>query len=135
MKDICNREGANWISVSSMATSSWETGNPPDPRAIMEGKRRGITIAGRSTQLDQSHAEEIDMFLVMDKDNHRNALSILGNSYKHKVFMLGSFEDDAQDTIEIKDPYYMGGFENTFEQIARSCEGLYKYLCSSKRIV
>lgn len=147
MLDISARENANWLSICSAATSSWETGNSRDPRAVQEGKKRGITIEGKSTQLLKSDVHKHDMFLVMDTSNYADIHDLFGSEHTEKIFMLGAFEnydgeilrfvqDDVteQNNVEIKDPYYNGGFDKTFEQISRSCEGLYKHLSSSQRI-
>ncbi len=130
MKDILKREDLDGISVSSYGTSSWHEGDSADPRAIAEGKRRGVEIDSIASPLTADIALSLDLILVMDKSNYKNVLKLLPENMHDKVKFLGSFEPGAKTDAEISDTYYgdSQGFAKGFEHISRCCEGLYVYL-------
>ena len=67
--------------VASSATSTEEIwngiGNPVYPPAKAELKNHGITCEGkRAVQLRKTDYENYDMFICLDSNNDRNAMSI-----------------------------------------------------------
>lgn len=132
MKDILERENMSHVHVSSYASSSWEAGNSPDPRAVAEGRRRGIVVTGCSEILDYESARFLDLILVMEKANYQYVQALIGNDRPERLKYLGSFEDGASNEAEIVDPYYGSsrGFASCYEHMARCCEGVMQSLTS-----
>lgn len=131
MKDILKREDLdNAIEVHSYGTSSWHIGSSADPRAISEGRRRGVTLDSKAQQLTTAIAKGLDLILVMDKTNFENVTKLLNIEEYSKIKYLGSFEPKANNEAEIIDTYYSdeSGFAKGFEHISRCCEGLLGHL-------
>lgn len=112
--------------IASAATSDEEIGNP-----VHRGTKRildslGIdSYAKRAVQLVKSDYEKYDFILAMDYENIRNIRSILGEDYRHKVHLLLEY---AGLDREIKDPWYTGNFEETYQDIMEGLSGFYQFL-------
>lgn len=101
--------------VDSAGTSSYHSGEPPDPRSIEVMAHHGYDISDqRSRALTQDDFERFDLILAMDKNNLRAARKIAQNRRDaQKVVLL------LHDQSEVPDPYYGGsqGFERVFRMI------------------
>lgn len=72
-----------------------------------------------------------DYILVMDHQNKRDVLNIIGTDELHKVFCLMDFTSYPK---EIKDPWYTGNFEETYQDIWEGCSCFLDWL-SQKHIL
>lgn len=97
--------------IVSRATSYEEDGND-----MHYGTKRMLEINGilfdkhRATRLQKDDYNRYDYFICMDEANIRNTLNIFDNNEKHKVFKLLKNRD-------VKDPWYTGNFEETYDDI------------------
>jgi protein-tyrosine phosphatase len=112
--------------VFSSATSHEEEGNPvyPPVRRILE--KEGISVKGKyATPLCRADYSKYDLFVGMDSYNVRNMIRIFGADPEGKITKLLDFTNADSD---VKDPYYSGGFEETFSQIKTGLAALLSYL-------
>ena len=121
MKDELKKRGlADKYDVASSATSAEELGNPVYPPAVAVLLSHGISPFGkRARQLTFDDLCNYDIFIGMDSANIRNMKRILGEDapiYKMMSF-VGSNEDVA-------DPWFVGGFDKTFEDLERAIDAL-----------
>ncbi len=57
----------------------------------------------------------------MDENNRRNLERLLGPDKDHKVYKMLSFVNEQRD---VKDPWYTGNFEETYDDISVGCQAL-----------
>lgn len=113
--------------VASAATSAEELGNPvyPPIRKILE--QQGIDCSQhQARQVQHSDYEKYDRLIVMDRQNQRNLLRILGDDPEGKIHLL--LEYAGQMGAEVADPWYTRDFQRTFAEISAGCQGLLKEL-------
>ena len=63
----------------------------------------------------------------MDRDNYRDLLaSAPADAAGKQLFMLRSFDPEAERDAEVPDPYYGGerGFDVVLDQCEQACRGL-----------
>lgn len=121
--------------VDSAGTANWNTGLPPDSRAISASFNRGIDISGlRARQVCKAEIANHDYILAMDKRNLRDLIKLAdgaGCNTKHiKLFMAFS---DKPDVIEVPDPYHCdeSRFYEILEMFESASRGLLKYISKS----
>lgn len=135
-KDLVARRGLlEQFQIDSAATSTEEIyngiGNPIYPPAQAELKRHGIGNTPetdfrdkRARQLTRSDYENYDYLIGMDESNIRNIERITGHR-GGRISLLLSF---AGEKTAIRDPWYSGRFDETYEDVKRGCEALLEYL-------
>ena len=57
----------------------------------------------------------------MDENNGRNLKRIIGDDVDAKVYKAMSFVGEIRD---VKDPWYTGNFDETYDDVSRSCDAL-----------
>ena len=57
----------------------------------------------------------------MDEITGRNLRRIIGDDVDFKVYKAMSFVGENRD---VKDPWYTGNFDETYDDISRSCDAL-----------
>ena len=112
--------------VQSSATSTEEIwgdiGNPVYPPARDELKKHGIDCSGkRAVQISRADYEKYDFLVVMDSNNVRNLMRIIGSDPDKKVHKLLSFADRSDD---VSDPWYTRDFTTCYNDILMGCEAL-----------
>ena len=127
MKDMVHKVGLdNEFEIDSAATSREEIGN-----GMHYGTKRKLTEMNipytehYARQVTISDYSNYDYLIVMDQNNVRNLLHIIGNDNEHKVHTLLSFANINRD---IADPWYTRRFDDCYEDVLRGCEGLLKHL-------
>lgn len=114
------------VLVASSATSTEEIGNPIYPPALAELRRHGVPVLPhRAVQLRRNDLSKYDIFLGADSVNIRNMLRILGPEADGKCFRLLDFTDNPRD---IADPWYTGGFSETWSDVLQGCQTLLNLL-------
>ena len=107
--------------VASAATSDEEivrgVGNPVYPPGFDPGDKR-------ARQMTKADYNAWDLLVLMDANNRRNALRLLGGDPDNKLRMLGDYGAGH----DVADPWYSGDFETAFDEILRGCRGLLKSL-------
>lgn len=127
LQDIVEKRGiAADFYIDSCATSYEEIGNPVYPPARQELSRHGISCKGHAARkLVKADFEEFDYLIAMEQYNLRNIRREFGDELTSKVSLLLDYTDTPGD---IDDPWYSGGFDATYKEIVRGCEGLLAHL-------
>ena len=130
-KDLIKKRGleAKYL-VQSSATSTEEiwgdVGNPVYPPAREELKKHGIDCSGkRAVQVTRADYEKYDLLVVMDSNNVRNLMRIIGSDPEDKVHKLLSFAGRSDD---VSDPWYTRDFTTCYNDILKGCEALLEKL-------
>lgn len=113
--------------IDSAATSREELGN-----GVHYGTRRKLAEVGIpcgnhiSTQITKADYDKYDYLIVMDNNNIRNLMRIIGSDPEQKVSMLLDYA--GRQGQSIADPWYTGNFDITYDDVLAGCEGLLAYL-------
>lgn len=122
---IKNNNINNFI-ICSKATSSEEIGNsiyPPVKRLLLD---YGIDSSNhRASKLTRDMYNEYDYLIVMDDNNYRNTLRIIGNDPLNKVHKLLEYTDSNDDIL---DPWYTRDFKACYNDISKGIKALYSYI-------
>ncbi len=62
-----------------------------------------------------------DYLIIMDENNRRNLSRVIGLDADGKVKKMLSFVGESRD---VKDPWYTGNFDETYDDISKGCEAL-----------
>ena len=65
----------------------------------------------------------------MDSANLRNMHRICGGDFADKLHLLLDYTDHPRD---VADPWYIGDFEATWQDVLEGCQGLLKELAHDK---
>jgi protein-tyrosine phosphatase len=108
------------IEVDSAGTGGWHAGEPPDERATLAARRRGVTLSGAARQVRPSDFRQFDMLIAMDRGNLRELLAIAPDEEAAAKVRLLVAESD------VPDPYYGGdrGFETVLDMVEAACREL-----------
>ena len=78
-----------------------------------------------SRQIRISDYEYYDYIIAMDDSNIRDIQSLIGPDIKHKIYRLLDFTAHPRN---IKDPWYTGNFEESYQDIVEGCQAFLEYL-------
>ena len=112
--------------ISSAATSREELGN-----GVHYGTRKKLAEVNipcedhRAVQVTKKDYYNYDYLIVMDSNNVRNLMRIIGQDPEHKVYKLLDFTERKGESIA--DPWYTGNFDETYKDVIEGCEGLLHY--------
>jgi protein-tyrosine phosphatase len=131
-RDLVQREARDLaIEIDSAGTHDYHVGAPPDRRAQMAARRRGIELSGlRARLLTADDFERFDHVLVMDARNLADAAAIAPASYPAKLQRLMDYAPQT-GFDEVPDPYY--GEASGFEQVLDLAEAASRGLLESLR--
>ena len=123
MKHIVNEAGlTDSIYIESAATSREEIGNDTYYGTKQKLDEMGILYTRRKARqvtIDDYHT--FDYLIIMDENNARNLRRIIGDDVDHKVHKAMTFVGESRD---VKDPWYTGNFDETYDDVSRSCDAL-----------
>lgn len=123
MRHIVKQAGlSDSIYIESAATSREEIGNDTHYGTKAKLDEMGIPYTRRKARqvtLDDYH--NFDYLVIMDENNGRNLKRIIGDDIDSKVYKAMSFVGESCD---VKDPWYMGNFDETYDDVSRSCDAL-----------
>ena len=135
LKHMVRERGiASEFYISSAATSREEIGN-----GVHYGTRRKLAEVGipcedhRAVQVTKKDYDNYDYLIVMDSNNVRNLMWIIGQDPEHKVYKLLDFTERKGESIA--DPWYTGNFDETYKDVVEGCEGLLRYLKNNSHIM
>lgn len=112
--------------IASAATSTEELGNPVYPPARKIMAEHGISCAGKtSRQMSADDYGYYDYIVAMDTNNLRNMRRFVGTDPQSKVSLLMEHTGTSRD---VKDPWYTGDFEATWEDVNAGCRALLEKL-------
>lgn len=123
MKHIVNKAGlTNSIYIESAATSREEIGNDTYYGTKQKLDERDIPYTRRKArQVTMDDYRNFDYLIIMDENNARNLRFIIDDDVDHKVYKAMTFVGESRD---VKDPWYTGNFDETYDDISRSCDAL-----------
>jgi protein-tyrosine phosphatase len=119
MRRLIEDEGLD-IEVDSAGTGGWHAGEPPDERAMLAARRRGVTLDGAARQVKEADFRRFDLLVAMDRGNYRDLLELAPDDEAREQVRL--LVRDA----DVPDPYYGGdrGFENVLDMVESACREL-----------
>ncbi len=124
---VRERRIADRFYIDSAATSREEIGN-----GVHYGTRQKLAQVGvpcenhRAIQVTKADYDKYDYLIVMDTNNVRNLMRIIGSDPDEKVFKLLDFTNRGGQSIA--DPWYTGNFDETYNDVIEGCEGFLEYL-------
>ncbi len=114
--------------INSAATSREEIGN-----GVHQGTRRKLAEVGvqcqehRAVQFTKDDYKQYDYIFIMDKNNRRNIMNLLGQGRDSEKKIYGLL-DFSQNPRDIADPWYTGNFDVTYDDITEGCKSFLEYL-------
>ena len=123
MKHIVNKAGLrDSIYIESAATSREEIGNDTHYGTKQKLDEMDIPYTRRKArQVTMDDYRNFDYLIIMDENNARNLRLIIDDDVDHKVYKAMALVGESRD---VKDPWYTGNFDETYDDISRSCEAL-----------
>jgi protein-tyrosine phosphatase len=118
------------VEVESAGTGGWHAGEPPDERATLAARRRGVTLEGAARQVRPADFRRFDLLVAMDRGNLRELLDLAPDEEAaSKVRLLVADAD-------VPDPYYGGdrGFETVLDMVETACRELLDELRAGDRV-
>lgn len=109
MQHLVNEKGLDW-EIDSAGTGNWHCGKAPDRRSIKVAQSYGLDISTqKARQFQVADFDEFDHILVMDKQNHKDVISLATNQHqinKVQLFIPGrSVPDPYWDDTQFKPVY------------------------------
>lgn len=136
-RHLADASGADGLfRVDSAGTGAWHVGEPPDPRSRRVARKHGIELDGRARQVTPDDLSDFDVVVAMDRDNLARLETLRdARDAPAQLHLLREFDPDAEDDLEVPDPYYGGrdGFDHVYTIIERSCRALLEELLESGR--
>ena len=125
-KYVCEAGLEREFEIASAATSREEIGNPVYPPARRKLAEHGISCSGKyARQMTAADYQRYDYIIIMDRNNLRNIMRIIGSDPDKKVHMLMEYAGQARD---VADPWYTGDFEATWRDVTEGCRALLTYI-------
>jgi protein-tyrosine phosphatase len=126
---------ATQFEIDSAGTGSWHVGERPDARASMVAREHDVELDSRARQVTEQDLRDFDYVIAMDRENLRSLERMADAASGGAEISLLRTYDPEPDGDEVPDPYYGGvsGFENVYDIVSRSCEGLLARLRASAR--
>ena len=123
MKEIVKRKGLeNRFFIDSAAVSREEIGNGVHPGTREKLREKGFPVLKHyARQITKEDYEKFDYIITMDRSNTFLLYRLLNLESNSKVHPLLSFAGMDRD---IRDPWYTGNFEETFQDILKGCTEL-----------
>lgn len=127
MKDKVKKAGlSDEFRIDSKATSREEIGNDTHYGTKRILDREGITYSPRkAAQVTASDYDHYDLLVIMDEENRRGLMRIIGSDPEGKVHKLMEYAGESRD---VADPWYTGDFDVTYDDVDRGCDGILKEL-------
>jgi protein-tyrosine phosphatase len=130
-------ELADRVEVESAGTGGWHVGEPPDERATLAARRRGVTLEGAAQQVRPADFRRFDLLIALDRSNLRELLALAPDEdAAEKVRLLREFDPAADGDLDVPDPYYGGdrGFETVLDMVEAACRGLIDELRAAEKV-
>ena len=123
MKHIVEQAGlSDSIYIESAATSREEIGNDTHYGTKQKLDEMAIPYTRhKARQVTVDDYQNFDYLVIMDENNGRNLRRIIGDDVDSKVYKVMSFVGESRD---VKDPWYTGNFDETYDDGSRSCDAL-----------
>jgi len=118
------------VIIESAGTGAWHAGEPPDPRAIEHGERKGYDFSGQSARkVTAADFSRFDYVLAMDQSNLSELRSVCPPGYSGHLSRFLRFAPNNENK-NVPDPYYGGtdGFTQVINLIEEASDGLIEHL-------
>ncbi len=125
------------VEIDSAGVGGWHAGEPPDRRATLAARRRGITLEGAARQVTLDDFRRFDLLIALDRSNLSELLAIAPDEdAAEKVRLLREFDPAAGGDLDVPDPYYGGdrGFETVLDMVEAACRGLIDELRAAETV-
>jgi protein-tyrosine phosphatase len=127
-KHIAENAGVSHkYAVDSAGTGAYHVGERPDSRMRSVAAQHGFKYDGRARQFQQHDFDRFDLIVAMDSNNRSDLMRMARTmQQQEKVHLLREFDPYGGGNAAVPDPYYggMDGFEEVYQIVERSCEGL-----------
>lgn len=125
-------EGLEMI-ADSAGTAAYHVGENPDHRSIEVARKHGVPISHKARKFVAEDFDRFDYVLAMDENNYNDMKALATGSTDH-LYLLREFDAEANGNLDVPDPYYGGpeGFEEVFQMVSRSVDGLLNHMESEK---
>lgn len=124
---LVNERGlGSYFYIDSAGTSAFHIGEKANSKSRKVAAENGVELKSRARKFERDDLEEFDLILAMDSENFRNINEMdPKKSYSNKIKKMRDFDPSPGDG-DVPDPYYggMGGFQNVYDVVYRSCENL-----------
>lgn len=130
--DKVSRKGLQGkIMIDSCGTGGYHVGHKPDPRSIAVAYAHSIAMNHYARKLKKSDLDDFDYVVGMDEQNIYD-IELLNESPHAEIFKMRRF-DSIGENEDVPDPYYGGeeGFEQVYQMLDRSSDGLLKYIAAN----
>ena len=88
--------------------------------------RKGIPFTEHySRKIRLNDYDYYDYIITMDSENIADVKNIVGNDKDNKIKRLLDYTNKPRN---IKDPWYTGNFEETYDDVVEGCEAFFKSL-------
>ncbi len=127
MKDLVRNAGREGeFVIDSAATSREEIGNDVHPGTRRKLAQMGVPCGHHSArQVARGEYGDWDYIVIMDGENERGLMRILGSDPEGKVSKLLSWVGRDRD---VADPWYTGDFDATYCDVLAGCAALLEAL-------
>jgi protein-tyrosine phosphatase len=121
------------VEIDSAGTGGWHVGSPPDTRAIIAARGRGLTLGGVARTVTPADFEDFDLLLAMDRSNLADLRALApGEEERATVRLLREFDPESvrAGDLDVPDPYYGagGGFDEVLDIVHAACAGLLEHI-------
>jgi protein-tyrosine phosphatase len=131
LRDLLAREAPELsVEIDSAGIGDWHIGEPPDQRALVAARRRGLDMSRlRARQIVSEDFARFDFILAMDRANLSDLRGRAPTQYRERVRLFLEFAPDL-GIDEVPDPYYGGaaGFEDVLDLAEQAARGLLSHL-------
>ncbi len=114
------------VTVDSAGTHAYHSGEPPDPRAILAAKRRGIDLSRLTARcIEPRDFDAHDLIVALDGGHYHTLKRMELPDARAELCLMMDFAPGAAKR-DVPDPYYGGaaGFESVLDMIAAASDGL-----------
>lgn len=121
---------ADDVEIASAGTTSWEDGEPIDPRAAAVLRSHGIDTEGhRAHQATRSELAQADLILALDED-HVGPLRRMAPGSSDRIHLYREFDPAAGADLGIRDPWYGddADFAATWELLTAGAPGVVQHI-------
>jgi protein-tyrosine phosphatase len=126
------------IEIDSAGTGDWHVGQPAHrgTRAVL--RENGIEYSGCGRQITQDDLQLFDYVITMDDENLANvrALANEAQSTRARITPLLDYAPDTvkNNTREVPDPYFGGGFDIVYRLVHAGCSGLLDHIRCERKL-
>jgi len=122
---------ASAVSVDSCGIGGWHAGDPPDPRAVHEGRVRGYRVDHPARQVRAADFTLPVLLVAMGNDHLRALQRMAPTGFpKDRIVTLRGFDPASAPGADVDDPYYGddNGFRVMYDVIEAAMPGLVQAL-------